>query len=198
MPYALLLAPIPGGHVMAMPLPLPMFTTDDLRSFPNDGQRYELLEGMLLVTPAPGSAHQVVLSRLLIAIGAYLSATELAHVVSPGEIEIAPKTLLDPDLLVFPSTYALGTPWTKIRGWWLAAEVFSPSSRMYDRDYKRDAYLSLGVDEVWLVDIDERAVFVSRRGAERDVRQAERLVWRPAAIQEPLEIDLSVLFQGVP
>lgn len=183
---------------MAMPLPLPTFTTDDLRAFPSDGQRYELLEGMLLVTPAPGSAHQVVLGRLLAALHPFLDVERKAHVVSPGEIEIAPKTLLEPDLLVFPATYAPGTPWRAIRGWWLAAEVFSSSSRVYDRDYKRDAYLSLGVDEVWLVDIDERVVFASRRGAERDVRHAERLIWRPAAMREPLEIDLASLFRGIP
>ena len=183
---------------MAMPLPLPTFTTDDLRAFPADGQRYELLEGMLLVTPAPGSAHQVVLSRLLVEVGGYLSAAEVAFAVSPGEIEIAPKTLLEPDLLVFPSTYPPGIPWRAIRGWWLAAEVVSPSSRVYDRDYKRDAYLSLGVDEVWLVDLDEHAVFASRRGGERDVRHVERLVWSTAAIREPLEIDLTSLFRGIP
>jgi len=77
-------------------------------------------------------------------------------------------------------------------------EVFSPSSRRYDRDYKRDAYLALGVGEVWLVDLDERAVFVSRPGgAERDVRYTERLVWHPAAMREPLEIDVRGLFRGV-
>lgn len=72
-----------------MSLPLPTFTTDDLRAFPDDGQRYELLEGMLLVTPAPGSAHQVVLGRLLVALHPVLDAEHKAHVVSPGEIEIA-------------------------------------------------------------------------------------------------------------
>jgi Uma2 family endonuclease len=184
---------------MVMPLPLPTFTTDDLRSFPEDGQRYELLEGVLLVTPAPGSAHQVVLGRLLVAVHSYLENAGRAYAVSPGEIEIAPKTLLDPDLLVFPATYAPGTAWRKISGWWLAAEVFSPSSRMYDRAYKRDAYLSLGVREVWLVDLDERAVFVSRRGeAERDVRHDRELRWTPEELREPLAIDLASLFSGLP
>ena len=181
---------------MAMPLPLPTFTTDDLRAFPKDGQRYELLEGILLVTPAPGSAHQGVLSRLHVAIGAYLTA-ELAYVVSPGEIEIAPKTLLDPDLLVVPAIYPLGTPWRAMRGWYLAAEVFSPSSRVYDRDFKRDAYLSLGVEEVWLVDLDERAIFVSRRGRERDVRHTELLAWHPTPMGERLEIDVPSIFRGI-
>jgi Uma2 family endonuclease len=183
---------------MAMPLPLPTFTTDDLRAFPRDGQRYELLEGMLLVTPAPGTAHQVVLSRLLIEVGRYLSTAKLAFAVSPGEIEIAPKTLLEPDLLVYPSEYPPGTPWRAIRRWWLAAEIFSPSSRVYDRDFKRNAYVSLGVDEVWLVDLDDRAVFSSRRGAERDAMVVGRLVWHPAAMPAPLELDLEVLFDGIP
>jgi Uma2 family endonuclease len=184
---------------MAMPLPLPTFTTDDLRDFPEDGQRYELLEGVLLVTPAPGSAHQVVLSRIVGAIQSYLATSQEAYVVSPGEIEIAPKTLLEPDLLVFPATYAPGTAWRKIRGWWLAAEVFSPSSRVYDREYKRDAYLSLGVREAWLVDLDERAVFVSRRGEpDRDVRYSGELAWSPAEMREPLAIDVAQLFRDIP
>jgi hypothetical protein len=140
----------------------------------------------------------VVLSRLLFETLAYLATAELAFAVSPGEIEIAPKTLLEPDLLVYPTTYRPGTPWRAIREWWLAAEVFSPSSRVYDRDYKRDAYLSLGVDEVWLVDLDDRAIFVSRRGAERDVRHAKRLLWEPAAMPEPLEVDVEAVFRGVP
>lgn len=184
---------------MGMPLPVPTFTTDDVRAFPEDGQRYELLEGMLLVTPMPGSAHQVVLARLLAALDRYLSTAERAFVVSPGEIEIAPKTLLEPDLLVFPATYPPGTPWREMRGWWLALEVFSPSSRVYDRDFKRDAYLALGVEEVWLVDLDERAVFVSRRGEERDVRREERVAWRPAGMAgEALEIEVGGVFRGIP
>ena len=183
---------------MAMSLPLPSYTTDDLRTFPEDGQRYELLEGMLLVTPAPGSAHQVVLARLVSAVDRYLASANLAFVVSPGEIEIAPKTLLEPDLLVFPAIYPPGTSWRVMRNWWLAAEVFSPSSRVYDRDFKLDAYLALGVEGVWLVDLDERAVFVSQRDRFRDARQDGKLLWHPAPMRKPLEIELESVFHGVP
>jgi Uma2 family endonuclease len=84
-----------------------------------------------------------------------------------------------------------------MRGWWLAAEVFSRSSKVYDRDFKRDAYLSLGVGEVWLVDLDERAIFVSR-GPERDVRHTDRVVWHPAEMRERLEIELGAIFRGIP
>jgi Uma2 family endonuclease len=183
---------------MAMPLPLPTYTTDDLRAFPPDGCRYELLDGMLLVTPAPAHAHQAVLSRLCAAVLQYLGDDGPAVAASPGEIEIAPKTLLDPDLLVYPAHFAPATPWTDISGWWLAVEVSGRGSRRYDRDFKRDAYLALSVREVWLVDLDEKCVLVSREGAPRDVRHAEMVVWHPEEMPEPLVIDCTQLFRGLP
>lgn len=185
---------------MGMPLkvPLPTYTVDEVRAFPRDGFRYELLEGILLVTPSPSSQHQIVVAELLIRIGTYLEAAGLARVVGPGAIEVSPATLLEPDVLVFPTSYPRGTAWADIREWWLAVEVFSPGSRRYDRDYKRDAYLALGVREVWLVDLDEKCVLVSREGAPRDVRHMERLLWHPAELAEPLTMDLSRLFRGLP
>jgi len=160
---------------MAMPLRAPIrvptYTTDDLRRFPRDGQRYELLDGFLLVTPAPGTAHQVVLSRLMAVLLGYLPEGAPARVTSPGEIEIAPKLLLDPDILIWPSSYRPGTPWTAISGWWLAVEVSGRASRVYDRDFKRDAYLTLGVREAWLVDLDDR-LHPSYHRSPRDLRRA--------------------------
>jgi len=186
---------------MAMPLPtpiqLPTYTTDDLRRFPPDGQRYELLNGMLLVTPAPGTAHQIVLSRVWHDLSVYLAPAALVHCTSPGEIEIEPSVLLDPDLLVFPSSYPPGTPWTRISGWWLAVEVSGRASRVYDRDFKRDAYLALGVREVWLVDLHEREVLVSRAGAPKDVSHRGTLPWHPPEMLAPLAIDLRAIFAGL-
>lgn len=182
---------------MAMPLELPTYTTDDLRRFPRDGQRYELLEGMLLVTPAPGNIHQIVISRLFASLVGYLPDGSPARVVSPGEIEIKPKTLMDPDLLVYPASYPIGTRWTRIHGWWLAVEVYSRSSRVYDHDFKRQAYLTLGVREVWMVDTREEVILVSHTSR---VEQAHResLVFHPPEITEPLTLDLTRLFAGLP
>ena len=183
---------------MSMPLPLPTYAIDDIYAFPEDGNRYELLEGMLLVTPAPGTAHQVVLGRLQYELGRYLAGEEHAIVVSPGVVEIAPKTLLQPDLLVYAATFAPVSMWSEIRGWWLAVEVLSRSSRVYDRDFKRDAYLALGVEEVWLVDLLDHVMLVSRRGGERDVRHDTRLVWHPAVMPDAVEIELAGALRGVP
>lgn len=189
--------PAPSRHLMGMPLPLPTYSIEDIRSWSYDGHRYELLDGMLLVTPGPSPAHQVFLSRLLVQVYKYLGE-DPAFVVSPGDVEVRPKTLLEPDLLVFSSSYAIGTKWSRVRGWWLAVEVFSPGSRRYDRDYKRDAYLALGVREVWLVDLDEKCVLASRAAAPRDVRHDERLTWHPAEMLQPLTLDLTQLFRDIP
>ncbi|HYT62407.1 MAG TPA: hypothetical protein VEL50_00820, partial [Gemmatimonadales bacterium] len=79
-----------------MSFPLPTYTVDMVRAFPDDGQRYELVEGILLVTPAPASDHQVVIARLLAALHTYLGDHGPAYVVSPGEIEVAQKLHLEP------------------------------------------------------------------------------------------------------
>jgi Uma2 family endonuclease len=184
--------------VMPLPVPVPSYTTDDLRTFPPDGCRYELVNGILLVTPAPAHAHQAVLFRLVAAIATYLGDDGPGLAVSPGVIEVAPSVHLEPDLLVHPAQFGPEIPWTEISGWWLAVEVSGRSSRRYDRDYKRDAYLALGVREVWLVDLDEKCVLVSRTGEPRDVRHAERLAWHPSEMAEPLAINLPRLFRGVP
>jgi Uma2 family endonuclease len=183
---------------MAMPLRAPIrvptYTTDDIRRFPHDGQRYELLDGILLVTPAPDTTHQVVRSRAQHALTSYLVTFGLAYCTSPGEIEVKPKLLLDPDLLVYPSSYRPGTPWTRIRGWWLAVEVSGRASRVYDRDFKRDAYLALGVREVWLVDLVEEQVLVSRVGEPKDVPHRDTLHWHPPEIPIALAVDLHSIF----
>jgi Uma2 family endonuclease len=182
---------------MAMPITLPIYTVDMLRDFPRDGNRYELLEGFLIVTPAPTPPHQIVATRLAAQMVPYLAPAGLAHAVCVGEIERAPKTHLEPDLLVFPATAPPSKGWKVYRNWWLAVEVFSPSSHMYDRNYKRNAYLALGVREVWLVDLLENKVLVSGRGGPIDQPVRDVLQWHPPEMPAPLSIDLVPLFAGL-
>ncbi|HEV8599398.1 MAG TPA: Uma2 family endonuclease [Gemmatimonadales bacterium] len=149
-----------------MPLVVPRYTLQDLESFPDDGSRYELLDGVLLVTPAPAPLHQLVLSRIYEALTEYLRFAKLARVFSPGAIELEPNVHLEPDILVVPvgeppTGIGLETRWTAIRRWWLAVEVSGEGSRLYDRDHKTPAYLALGVRDVWRVDLRDRCVFVS-------------------------------------
>lgn len=182
---------------MAMALQVPHFTVDMLDQFPDDGTRYELLEGMLLVTPAPSNAHQVVATRLANALTNALGPDGPGRVVAVGAIQRGENTQLQPDILVYPATFPPTAHWRDIHGWWLAVEVMSPVSRVYDREFKRGAYLALGVEESWLVDPNECAVEVWTR-TERESRFAtSTLVWRPAALNRDVVIDLDEVFRDV-
>ena len=181
---------------MGMAISVPRYTVDDLDRFPDDGNRYELLDGVLLVTPAPRAVHQIVASRIAAILSAALQRTGHAHVVGPGAISFPPLTQLQPDILVYPARFSPNTDWAKVTEHWLVVEVLSRSSRVYDREFKRDAYFALGVPEVWLVDVRDRSVEVSRaRGVSEIVRDTLRL--RVPALDIVVPIGLSEVFAGV-
>ncbi|MDQ2666967.1 MAG: Uma2 family endonuclease [Gemmatimonadota bacterium] len=142
---------------MSMVVTLPRYTIAELDEFPSDGNRYELLDGMLMVTPSPGSPHQSVATRLAVELAIALQKPGFAHVYAPGAVQFFPFTQLEPDVLVVSSNSPPDAPWVEMTDKWLAVEVFSASSRRYDRDVKREAYIALGVREVWLVDIADKS-----------------------------------------
>ncbi len=157
---------------MGMALSVSKYSVADLDLLPDDGNRYEILAGMLIVTPLPGSGHQGIATRLSVLFAQHLLARRLQF-YSPGAVKLPPFTQLEPDFLVLPHHFVPGTEWEDVTENWLAVEVLSPSSRVYDREFKRDAYIALGVREVWLVDIRNRSIEVCvKRGAGQIVRDA--------------------------
>src|SRR5438445_557684 len=90
---------------MAMAISVPLYTVDDLERFPDDGNRYELLDGVLLVTPQAAAPHQIVASRIQIELAISLQKPGLAHVVGPGAVVRMPRTQLQPDILVYPARF---------------------------------------------------------------------------------------------
>jgi Uma2 family endonuclease len=178
-----------------MALTVPQYTIADLDLLPDDGNRYEVLAGTLLVTPSPGSAHQGVAARLSALFAAHLLGRRL-QLFSPGVVTLPPLTQLEPDLLVVPPQFAPGIPWAEVTEHWLAVEILSRSSRVYDREFKRDAYLALGVREVWLVDVRERSIEVCMRsGAGHLVGEA--MTWRAPDGDVSVHVKLARLFEGI-
>lgn len=182
---------------MAMPLAVPRYTLQDLESFPDDGNRYELVDGFLLVTPSPASgfAHQIVQSRLVRLLVEYLG--DRAVVLTPGVVEVMPDLHLEPDLLAVPTPVPVDGNWLDIKSFWLAVEVSGRGSRIYDRDFKRPAYLRAGVLEVWRADLKDRALFVSRPAQPDEARHENRLIWHSPAMATALAVDVPALFDGV-
>jgi Uma2 family endonuclease len=180
---------------MAMPVTVPRYTLDDLALFPDDGNRYELLDGVLLVTPAPGLPHELVVLRIHGALTAYLGAQAL--VFTRGVVQLPPRNHLEPDLLVLPATVPVARRrWADLRGFWLAVEVSGRGSRVYDRDFKHAAYPSLGVAEAWRADLRERSIDVSRPG-EPVLTLRDRLEWGAPGFSTSLALDIGAVFEGI-
>jgi len=180
---------------MGMALTVPRYTVADLDLLPDDGNRYEVLAGTLLVTPSPSLAHQGVAARLSALFASHLLARRLA-LFSPGVVTLPPLTQLEPDLLIVPPRFTLDTLWAEISEHWLAVEILSRSSRVYDREFKRDAYLALGVREVWLVDLRDRSIEVcTQPGEGRLMRDA--VTWSMPDGDASVHVELTELFEGI-
>jgi Uma2 family endonuclease len=180
---------------MGMAAPL-YYTADMVRAMPDDGNRYEVVYGELLVTPAPRPWHQVLVQRLIVALAAYLNREPAGLVLSsPADISWGSDVLVQPDVFVVPTDEARTLTWSRIRTLLLVAEVLSPSSTKGDRFLKRLRYREAGVPLYWVVDGDERAVEVWTPADDFPTIERERLQWRPAAAAEPFTLRLEELFR---
>jgi Uma2 family endonuclease len=167
---------------------------DESRAWP----RYELIDGELYVTPAPGFRHQAAVLELVVILRPYVVGNKLGGVLtSPADIELEPESVLQPDVFVFPPLDVEQPEWRSITSLRLAIEVISPSSIRTDRTKKRDQYLKMAVDEYWVVDVE--GGHVERWFKHRpDVEVARStLEWHPANAAAPLSIDLDAMFATV-
>lgn len=167
---------------MAMPVAVPRYTVPDLASFPDDGQCYELLDGILLVTPAPAERHQAILSRLLAPLLTAVVVPTLGRVASPGRILSGSNVSLEPDILVYPAPPRRDADWADVTAWWLAVEVLSASTRVYDTEWKRQAYQALGVECTWLVDPVAARVTTWIGADPRPTVATDEIQWSPRAL----------------
>ena len=121
---------------------------------PDDGYRRELIDGMLVVNPAPRVSHQRIVTRLVVSLVASCPE-DLEVLVAPVDWVVSDTTLLQPDVLVArPADY----PEDQLnlrRPPVLVIEVLSPSTARYDAGTKRLAYEAAGVPWYWLIEPDE-------------------------------------------
>lgn len=170
------------------------WTRADLERLPDDGNRYEVLDGALLVTPAPFVPHQFAASQLLILLGAYCRAHEIGVAFGPGAIPHGRSELIPDVLVALDVTWPLPRRWTAMPTPALVVEVLSDSTRRRDLGIKREAYDRWGIPEYWIVDDDDQSVTVVRRGAP-DVRVTDTLRWQPRAALPALEIAVTDVFR---
>lgn len=184
---------------MAMPDTARRWTAAMVRELPDDGNRYEVVHGVLLVTPAPRHMHQLVAGELYHRLRLYLDRLDprCRVLFSPADISWDEDTLVQPDLFVYPPDEHTGR-WADIRTLLLAVEVLSPSTRRRDRFLKRRLYQEYRVATYWIVDADARSVEVWHPGDEAPELVTGMLRWQVTAEAQVLEIPLHDLFQDVP
>jgi Uma2 family endonuclease len=184
---------------MGMPQPIADWTVERVLALPDDGNRYEVVDGELLVSPAPTLLHQRALLLLLRPLDAYVEKHQVGSVLmSPADIEFDERTLLQPDLFVVPFVEGRRPrDWREIRRLLLAVEVLSPSTARADRQLKRRRYQRHGVTEYWIVDLEARLVERWMPADERPQILTDRLEWRPLGENPPLAIDLLELFREI-
>lgn len=137
-----------------LPLSRPL-TRADLADAPDDGHRYELIDGILIVSPAPRMRHQ----RAALLLGIELEQAcpaGLRVIPAPFDVVLAIDTVMQPDLLVgrISDLTEAALPAAPV----LAVEVLSPSTRRFDLVLKRSRFESAGVEHYWVVDPDEPSI----------------------------------------
>ena len=178
-----------------MPLAPAYHTADMVRAFPDDGNRYELVHGELLVSPSPRWVHQRVVSRLHLMIGNFCAEHGCGEaLMSPADISWGSDTLLQPDLFVVAPREAGGRDWSEIRTLDLVVEVLSPGTAKQDRFQKRKLYQLQGVGTLWLVDADMQQVEVWTPDAVFPKVESARVTWTPPGTDASLVISLPTLF----
>ncbi|MDP9799101.1 Uma2 family endonuclease [Catenuloplanes nepalensis] len=167
-------------------------TVDDLERFPEDGVRRELIDGLLLVCPAPSRAHQKIAS--------YLERTleetcpEHLEVVQGVEIRLGPRRTFIPDVLVITADAAQHrSRMYEPHEIALAVEIVSPTSMAIDRVLKPNLYAEAGIPHYWRIEIEDGKILILTHaldlvGSYRETgRHADQL-----KIDEPWSIDIPV------
>ncbi|HLQ30019.1 MAG TPA: Uma2 family endonuclease [Ktedonobacteraceae bacterium] len=130
------------------------WTYKEYAALPDDGHHYEIVNGVLYMTPSPSIPHQKAVLRFSLHLFNHVEALGLGQVfVAPFDVELASNVIIQPDVAVVLNAGLEKVTESRIIGAPdLVVEVASPSTAGYDRRVKQDAYARAGVPEYWIAD----------------------------------------------
>ena len=168
-------------------------TVEDLDLLPDDGNRYELDDGVLIVSPAPTNLHQRAVTRLVLILS-IACPPEFEVLVGPG-VNISRFQHRVPDVAVVRAD-SMQTVF-QVRPPALAVEVASPRTQLYDRNRKKDVYEQFGIRSYWIINPDrdkpELTVFEMRSGRYQQVARVAGDEAFEAALPFPVSVTPSAL-----
>lgn len=169
------------------------WTRAELARLPDDTNRYEVLDGELLVTPLYSPRHQFIARDLAVALQRYCDQHGIGTLVAPGTVVFGANEL-QPDVLLTPGPEpALESRWEDLPLPLLVAEVESDVTVRRDRGIKADAYRRIGIPTYWAVDAVHRSVLVFTPESEEPATVTGVLSWRPRGDIPALEIPIATL-----
>ena len=164
------------------------FTVADLDRMPDDGRRYELLDGALAVSPRPTTVHQLVATRLIVVLSA--ACPEDLSVIAEPAVQLSPQTEFDPDIVVVHADEVGDAKFTEPP--LLVVEVRAPSTALIELNRKKGAYEKFGVQSYWIIDPDparpELTVFELHDG--RYVPEAKTT--QPVTLDRPFSVTIDL------
>lgn len=165
-----------------------LFTVDDLERMPDDGRRYELIDGVLVVSPAPRVPHQEVLSELLVQLR-QACPRGLSAVAAPG-VRMSDDTELIPDLVVIPRDQLTGRRVT--RPPLLLVEIQSPSTALFDLNTKKAVYERFSIASYWVVipDVEQPELIVFELSDGRYEQVAHVTGGKPFRAERPFPVEV--------
>lgn len=155
---------------------------------PEDGKRYELIDGEIFMTPSPNRKHQKAVGNIYMALREYVDARGLGEVyVAPFDVVFGEHDAVQPDVLIV-SRDRLGiiTPLFVYGAPDLVVEVLSPSNIRFDRERKRSAYATAGVKELWYIDPKTETAEILNLGSDGDYRLTHSVCAEELILSETL------------
>ena len=144
-------------------------TYDDYVNLPDDGKRYEIIDGELYVNPSPNMKHQLVLGNLFFSLTAFVRVHKVGLVfVAPFDVVMSLENIVQPDILFISTERMHVLTDANVRGVPdIAIEVLSPGTRRKDQTKKRQAYERHGVQEYWIVDPEDDSIHILRLSGQK-------------------------------
>ncbi len=174
------------------------WTYDDYAALPNDGHRYEIVNGVLVMTPAPTPEHQEIIGEIYSALRTHIKLAGLGRVfMSPIDVDLGPKKVFQPDVVVILNEHLDRVQAKKIIGAPdLVVEVASPSTATFDRLVKYEIYARAGIAEYWIVKTASHTieVLVLENGEYRSLGSFSGQATPPSRIASGLSVRVEQFF----
>ena len=174
------------------------WTYEDYAALPEDGRRYEIVNGVLIIAPAPSPGHQDIVGEIFAYLRTHVKLAGLGRVFpGPVDVELGPKNVYQPDVVVVLNAHLDRVAEKKIIGAPdLVVEIASPSTAAVDRLTKHDVYARAGIPEYWIVKPERQTVelFVLEDGEYRSLGIFKEQATLPSRVVPDLPMQVEQFF----